>query len=344
VRRAKTARPKISPTNFLFRRSPSSEVTARAAIALAATVLTSALQWWPIAALAQDEPRPVLQVRVLGEPIGWDDIGDFLTGVYKPNPQSPGRKILWKSPSDMPADARYVWYQGRDPGPPPVESIWISTDAISLPTSEPQYDEKTKLSNEQYVAATALAVMDAGNAGPTLQAIYARSPSDRASRLELGKSVARALQTASDQSAAFAAGEAAWIRSHIVAGVPRVTAYEMLKSKGLTAYNWAFIKGKPIPPPPRSSENSVIGGGCDTSDISSGAWPYQGEPLPGRQGVCAQIFASHPPESIRNPEARLELAGAFNLTCSWSIDVIIRFDDSDRVTYVQVEKPRSICI
>lgn len=320
-------------------------MAARAALFLtASTVLASVLVWRPITAVAQDQPKPVLQVRLQGEPIGWDDIWDFLKGVHKPSPQSPGSEIVWKTPSAMPADARDVSYQGRDPGPPPVELIWISTDVRDLSTADPQYDEKTKISNEQYVAATALAVMDAGDAGPTLQAIYARTPSDRASRLELGKSVARALQTASDQSAAFAAGEAEWIRSNIVAGVPRVTAYEMLKSKGLTAYNWAFIRGKPIPPPPRTSENAVIGGGCDTSDISSGAWPYQGERLPSRQGICAQIFASHPPESTRNPEAQLELAGAFNLNCSWSVDVIIRFDDSDRVKSVQVNKPRSICI
>jgi len=171
-----------------------------------------------------------------------------------------------------------------------------------------------------------------------------KSPSDRASRLELGKSVARALQTVSDQSAAFAAGEAEWIRSNLVPGVARVTAYEMMKSQGLTAYNWSFIKGKSIPAPPRSSENVFIGGGCDTSDISSGEWPYQWEPLPTQPGVCAQIFAGHPPESTRNPEAQSEIAGAFNLNCAWSIDVIIRFDDSDRVKSVQVDKPRSICV
>jgi len=333
MRQPKTAWPRISPTNFPFRDSQSSELAARAAIVfIAATVLTSVLQWRPIAASAQDQPRAALHVAVSGETIGWDDIRDFLTGVSKPNHQSTGSKIIWKKPSEMPADARYVSYEGRDPGPPPVELIWISTDVRSLS------------SHEQYVAATALAVMDAGDAGPTLQAIYARSPSDRASRLELGKSVARALQTASDQSAAFAAGEAQWIRSNIVPGVRRATAYEMLKSKGLTAYNWSFIKGKSIPPPPRSSENVVIGGGCDTSDISSGEWPYQGEPLPSQQGVCAQIFASHPPESTRNPEAQLDLAGAFNLNCAWSTDVIIRFDDTDRVKSVQVDKPRSICM
>lgn len=244
----------------------------------------------------------------------------------------------------MPADARYVSYQGRDPGPPPVEIFWISTDIRSLSLPGPQYDEKTNVSNDQYVAATALAVMDAGDAGPTLQAVYARTPSDRASRIELGESVARALQAASDQSAAFAWEEAEWIRSNLAPGVTRTTAYEMLMSKGLTAYNWSFIKGRPIPPPPRTSGNTIIGGGCDTSDLSSGAWPYQGEPLPSQQGVCAEIFANHPPESTRNPEARLELAGAFSLNCAWPIYVIIRFDDSDRVKAVQIDKPRSICL
>ena len=142
------------------------------------------------------------------------------------------------------------------------------------------------------------------------------------------------------EGAAFAAGEAEWIRSNLV---PRRSPRDCLRDDEvtgfLTAYNWSFIKGKSIPAPPRSSENVFIGGGCDTSDISSGEWPYQGEPLPTQPGVWRLKFL---PAILRNqqrnPEARSELAGAFNLNCAWSIDVVIRFDDTDRVKSVQVDK------
>jgi hypothetical protein len=226
---------------------------------------------------------------------------------------------------------------------PPTEVIWV-TQAIPTSTSDPNYEQKAKAMNDEYVAAAALAVMDAGNAGTTLQTIYAKTSSDRASRLALGKAFEEAVQSASNQAAAFTAREADWIRTHIVPGTTRVAAYEMLKSKGLTAYNWAFVKGKPMRAPETSApDHPTIGGACSTIDASSGAWPYKGELLPKQEGVCAHL-ADNRPKSLSNPEAQLELGGAFNLYCGWSTYIEIRFNDDDRVKEVQIDKPRSTCL
>jgi hypothetical protein len=294
-------------------------------------------------ALAQDyrQPVPPIHVAVLGQPIEWKDIWAFMAGLYKSPPDSPQIKTVWKAPTAMPSDAPYVSYEGRDSGPRPTEVIWAIRSSPTW-TSDPNFEQKGKVLNNEYVAAVALAVMDAGNAGATLQAIYAQTSSDRASRLALGNAVAQALQSASDQAAAFTASDADWIRAHIVPGMTRTAAYEMLKSKGLIAYNWAFVKGRAIPAP--AAPAPAIGGGCDMSDASSGAWPYKGQPLPKQEGVCAQWSADHPPKSSANPEARLELEGAFNLSCSWSTYIEIRFRDDDRVKDVQIDEPRSTCL
>lgn len=162
---------------------------------------------------------------------------------------------------------------------------WISTA-----TAKSGGEENTQRVEDEYVAATALAVMDAGNAGPTLQALYAQTPNDRKAHVALGLSVAQALREASDQSAAFAEGQASWIFSHVVPGMTRSGAYELLRTEGLTAYNYFLVKGKPIPPQSDSTGDAKTGGGCDTSDKSSGAWPYQGETVPSQEG-CVPKFS-----------------------------------------------------
>jgi hypothetical protein len=279
--------------------------------------------------LAQDQPAPPIRVSVLGQPFEWKDIWAFMGGLYKPHPDSPQIKIVRQAPAAMPSDAPYVSYQGRDPGPPPTEVIWMAESAPASATDP----NDAKAMNDQYAAAAALAAMDAGNAGPALQAIYAKTPSDRESRLALGNSFAEALRSASGQAAAFSANEADWIRTHIAPGTTRAAAYEMLKSRRLTAYNRAFVKGKP-----------ATGGSCDLTDRLSGAWPYKGEPLPKQEGACASWFFPNPPTSASNPEAQLELSGAFNLYCGWSTYIEIRFNDDDRVKEVQIDEPRPTCL
>jgi hypothetical protein len=299
-----------------------------------ATVLCAGIGVATATASAQQDTEPVapISVQVDGQQIGSRDIEAFISGYYQPKAGSPRMKTIVKDPSAMPPDAPYASYQGREPGPPPVEVVWVSSAIGSM-----HHLEEERAADEQYMAAAGLAVMDAGNAGSALQAVFAKTPSDRASRLALGLSFARAFQSASDQSAAFAASQAEWIRTNISLGTTRAAAYTLLKSKGLTAYNWAFVKGRPIPP----SHGST--GGCDATDWASAAWPYKGEPLPKEQGGCADLTANRP-RSIPNPDADLELSGAFNVACGWTTDVVIAFGDDDRVKAVRVDAPHSECL
>lgn len=262
---------------------------------------------------------------------------DFMRGLYG-NQKTFEIKSIPKAPADMPPDTPYVSYQGREPGSPTVQIIWISTA-----TANSRDEENTQGVEDEYVAATALAVMDAGNAGPTLQTLYAKTPNDRKAHLALGLSFAQAWHAASDQSAAFAAGQATWVQTHVIPGMTRSAAYDLVKIKGLTAYNYSFIKGKAIPPQSDSTGHVITGGGCDMSDKSSAAWPYQGELVPSREGACAEYFASKP-KSIPNPDAELNLPGAFNIACGWSTRIVITFTEADRVKAVDIGQPRSTCL
>ncbi len=301
----------------------------------------------PVAALAQVQAQAPVQVVVQGRTIGMSDIMSFVQGLYgKQGLLGPEGSIkietVTKSPDAMPSDAPYVSYQGREPGPPPLEIIWISSAARPIHV-DPSFEQIAQRVDQEYVAAAALAVMDAGKAGATLNAIYLSTPANLQARLALGKSFAQAFRSAGDQTAAFAAAQAKWISSNIVPGTPRSVAYEMLKAKGLTAYNYDFVKGKPVPPPPSQDPGHVIiGAGCDMSDNSSGAWPYQGESLPKQEGVCAEVAGR--PKSIPNPNAEITLSGAFNLYCGWTTDVVITFTETDRVKAVSVADPRSVCM
>jgi len=265
-------------------------------------------------ASVKNRPPPI-DVAVQGQAITWSDILGFFNGVFSPKLRL---QRVEKEAAEMPPDAPLVSYQGRTRGTPFYEIIWIS--------KSPRAD----VFSDSYVAAIALAVLDAGNAGPTFQAIYAKAPPDRASRLTLGDAIAKALTSASDQSAEYAANQADWIRVHIVRGITRAAAYAMLKSRGVVAYNWMYVKGKPI---------SLVG--CSTMDQSSGAWPYKNEPLPVQRGVCAE---NHPTKPIVNPNAEIELDGAFNLGCSWKTQIVIKFDNHDRVTNVSIDKPLQGCL
>ena len=286
-----------------------------------------------IAALAgcrgAQEPAAPRQPVIDGQTISEKDIRAFANGVYGLwSPHSQQIQEVSKDPRAMPSDAPLVSYQGKDPGPPPRQIIWTST--------APQAKDDTRY-YEAYVAALALAVMEKGDAGPTLQAIYARTPRNRGSRQALAKSVAGAFKAVSDRREARAADDAVWIPKHVVPGTTRAAAYSMLKSRGLTAYNGSFVKAKPIP----SREHPHVGAGCEAGDRSRGAWPYMNEPLPKQEGACADLSVRRP---MPNPDAELELDGGFDLGCGHTTAVVITFDRNDRVARVKVDKPRTGCI
>jgi len=280
---------------------------------------------------------PTISVSVGDRQITMMDIILFEQGMY--SQATPKIQQVQKRPTEMPPDSPYVSYQGRDAGPPEIETIWESTATRNPNLS---YAASKKVAKE-LVAAMALALMDAGRAGPMLQAIYASTPSDRASRLALGAAIAQAFVTAGVQGAAYAASEAAWIREHLVPGTSRDAAYEVLRSKNLVAYNFDYIKAIGQPEKFLPSGES-LGTACDLqTNRTSGNWPYRNEPLPNREGACAGIpRAAFTPE----PDAHVMLWGAFSVmpTCGCRTEVTITFDAQDRVNAVQADKPRCPCV
>jgi hypothetical protein len=264
------------------------------------------------APVAVHEPQPPSHVAIDGKTITKSDVLAVMRGLYRASGHRSSAQIQWvpKVPAAMPSDAPLVSYQGKVTGPRARRVIWMSE---------------------------ALAVMDNGDGGPTFQAIYARTPRDRASRQALGDSFARAFKAVSEEHAAFAAGEAVWIHEHVVPGTSRSAAYHLLKSRGLTAYNSAFVKGKSIP----ARGNPPVGPSCVWGDPSSGAWPTMNQPLPKQEGACASRVGSRP---MPNPYVELALDGAFNMICAWSTRIVITFNHDDRVAAVKVGKPDAACL
>jgi hypothetical protein len=283
-------------------------------------------------------PYPAVNVAIGGRQITMMDIGLFQRGMY--SQAVPHIRQIDKPPSEMPADSPYVSFQGRDAGPPVAEIIWLSTG-----DRDPNAPEaEVRKMNEAYVGAMALAIMDAGRAGSTLQAVFANTPSDRTSRLALGAAVARAFSTASDQSAAYAASEADWIKAHLVPGTSRDAAYDMLRSRNLVAYNTDYAKVIEQPEKFTSSGES-LGRTCDmNADRASGNWPYQNEALPKWEGACADL---HPGRHFTaEPDANVMLWGGFTVVppCGCHTLVTITFDAQDRVKAVSLDKPRCPCL
>jgi hypothetical protein len=225
----------------------------------------------------------------------------------------------------MPSDAPLIYYAGD-------RTIWQSKKVRQdlggwgrvAPTEQPAEDS--------YDAAIALLAMDVGTAGEPWESLYRNTPKDRTSRLALGKAVAEALKSASDQSAAYASSQVVWMRSHIVVGIARTDAYTMLKSRGLTGFNPIFEIRKAV------GTNACL----PSLDSTSDTWPYPNEPVPSSTGLCAFLGGGASPGP--NPDAWIEIFGAFGLGCDESIRTTLSFDASDRVRKVVVDKAWYSCI
>ncbi len=279
-----------------------------------------------------------------------EDIGAFTRGMYSKDALP--IEYVKKIPNEMPHDAPYVSYQGRN-GSPPKEIIWVAMPVQSSSqmesTSAQSSDQLSWIHDkemEAYVAAVALALMDAGRAGDVLQAVYAKTPPSRVARLDLGISVARAFAAASDQIAAKAASQADWIKTRLVAGVKREAAYALLKPQGFVAYNMAYVKVKA-----EATENPSPGTTfvrCDnTTDRASANWPYRNEPLPKvEEGSCADLQRLMSGTFTPEPDAHVVLDGAFSVipTCGCHTEITITFDSDDRVSSVKIDKPRCPCV
>jgi hypothetical protein len=227
-----------------------------------------------------------------------------------------------KDQDQMPHGYRYFFYAGRDKDTG-REILWEARPG----KDEGDEDER----GDEYVAAYALAALDAGYVGEPWKTLY-NGEANATARLTFGKAIARALDEASDQKKAVEAADVAWIREHIVAGTSRANAYALLRSYGLVAYNSAYNPGVPI-----TRDGAK---GCDFTDQSASAWPYHGEPLPTPSGECA--FFRKDPGAF--PSAYITLDGAFTIACGSQVAIAIAFDDSDRIRSVHISDPQWSCV
>ncbi len=174
--------------------------------------------------LAIGEPTP-FRVYVGGQSISRDDIVALINGMFAAHIRQ-----VKKNPAEMPSDAPLIYYAGNG-------VIWESRRVNQDLGSWSRVNPAWQPAADAFVAAVALAAMDAGKAGEPWRGLWRATPPNPASRLALGKAIAEAIKTASDQSAAFMDKETKWIRGHIVVGTSRSDLYAMLRSQGLVAFN-----------------------------------------------------------------------------------------------------------
>lgn len=185
---------------------------------------------------------------------------------------------------------------------------------------------------DAFIAAVALAAMDAGTVDAPWSTLYHETPPDQVARLALGRAIADALKAASNQSAAFAADKLAAIRQRVVRGMMRQRAYAVLRAEQLVAFNGDLIALQ-------ATGTTDCGPGPDPN---SGTWPYPNEPIPPSSGLCAFIRQGVRP--MAHPDAVVSVAGAFGLGCDETFDATISFDANDRVSKVTVGSPNDSCV
>jgi hypothetical protein len=260
-----------------------------------------------------------INVTVRGQKIVYDDFRALIKGVLTAHISQ-----IAKNPAEMPPDAPLVYYAGD-------HIVWVSktvhqdlgTFARVSPSAQPAEDA--------FLAATALAAMDTGTTGEPWRGLYSRTRATHRARLALGKAIVDAWKAASDQSAAFATAQIAWMQSYISVGTARSEVYARLKSRGLIPYNPAFQSLEPsqgcLPP---------------FRDAASGTWPRQNESIPPSKGVCGNPNANSSP--VPNPAALVYIVGAFGLGCDVATETTITFGADDRVSKVAVNTRLGGCI
>jgi hypothetical protein len=291
-----------------------------------------------------DPPDRTFTVAIGKSEVSMDAIGRLLHGVYEAAGADTGEataaamsgkmflhrdKIIDtvnRSPDLMPTGFRFFYYAGRDPKTE-RELVWQSTEKVCV-------GAPGCIATDEFLAAYALAALDADYVdGEPWRSLY-RSAGDATARQVLGKAIADAVDQAGDKAKAQGADDVAWVSKHIIVGISRRDAYAAIKTYGLVAYNEAYNPGVSIP--------SATGQpGCDTTDMSSAAWPYAGEPLPKRAAGCA-FFAENDPG--RFPSAYITISGGFTIACGSEASVVLNFDLGDKVSKVTIGKFEWTCM
>lgn len=123
-----------------------------------------------------------MNVSVGGQRITRNDFATLTKGMLTAHIHQ-----LVKDPSSMPKDAPLVYFAGN-------HAIWVSKAVHQDLGGFARVSAKDQPAEDAFVAAVALAAMDAGAAGSPWNGIYHRTPANRAARLALGKEVTRAMK------------------------------------------------------------------------------------------------------------------------------------------------------
>jgi len=176
-----------------------------------------------------------------------------------------------------------------------------------------------------YTAAFALAAMDSGEAGPALKAKFDNAKD----HVLLGRTFAEAFNHFSIETRAKSIRDIAWVKKTIVVGMTRSDAYALLKKRGLTAFNYMYVAGKPAGP-----------NGCSFDNDAQGDWPTMNEPLPA--SGCPSD--TRPRQFVPNPNATVDFSMGFNIACGSDETLTLMFDLEDKLTQVQDSGETQTCL
>lgn len=272
-----------------------------------------------VAIVSVATPPPV-QVELNGVHLTRSDFAALLVGILK----TAGAKrvrVVQKAASDMPASSPCMVYAGRDASND-IEIVWTSA-------TYDQCDAKT--GNDEYVAAYALAALDAGFVDDPWKAIYRGTDGTVAAKRALGTEIARSFVDASERQKGAAQEQITWLRRSIRVGESRRQIYDALRSQGLVAYNYAYQRGV---------SDTRLKSCIFKSDAAE--WPYAGEPLPKMTGQCERSgFLQKAPAF---PSAEVTIPDGFNIACEGDIHITFVFGSGDLLKSMDVSKPDWECL
>lgn len=166
---------------------------------------------------------------VKGQRISQPDLMQVVRMIFSGFQNEP--TTLTKLASAMPSYAPLVWYAGKDTTGKPVD--WVNPAATGPAASASQTREFLLES----LAAQILTALEAGQGGPTWQRMYLATPSDPASREDLGRAIALSQESWSNQTVAHTDLDRKWIFANVVAGMPRAQVYTALHRRGYIPTN-----------------------------------------------------------------------------------------------------------
>lgn len=168
-----------------------------------------------------------VRVIVEGQPITYDDA--ILATVFALGGGAFGFVTLQKSPDQMPAGWRYLYYAGLNAsGKPTVWTTIRAGQVHALPASDQQ---ELKLESQAVILQTTIA-NSALHPSDGLQALDARAKGDKLKLVQLASDLLAAVPVMSKLVVAESAVNRRWIFATLRPGMPRVRVLTALRNRG----------------------------------------------------------------------------------------------------------------